>query len=132
VTPAQLARLFAKERDRFAAWYPRVRNAELVILPGPCPEGIRCKERSVAYAVPQPMHIAVVRRLLEMPRENVVAVIRHEFGHLADKHLSYPGREQRADDIAEQVAGHKIRYDKNDIQTTSPNGRYPRPPYLHK
>jgi hypothetical protein len=131
VTPAQVGKLFNKERARFARVYPWVADADLVILPGYCTSGKKCHERDLAYAMSKPMHVAIVRRLLDLPDRNVVGVIRHELGHLADKRLSDPGRERRADQIAEYVTGQRINYDANDIQTTG-RGRSPRPGYLHR
>lgn len=61
-----------------------------------------------------------------MPRTNLVGLIRHELGHLADTHVRQSGSERRADAIAKKVTGQAIRYDRDDIQTVG-SGVSPRP-----
>jgi hypothetical protein len=63
--------------------------------------------------------------------ENLVAVLRHELGHLADVHRDRDGSERRADRVAEEATGERIYYDARDVQTTKP-GTWPRPKHLHR
>jgi hypothetical protein len=97
-----------------------------------CPQDERCTKRDVAYVNVscEPPHLVVVKRLLDMHKNNILGVLFHEFGHLADEN-SGPGAERRADRIAERVLGVKISYDRNDLQTVG-NGTRPRPAHLHR
>jgi hypothetical protein len=56
----------------------------------------------------------------------------HELAHAV---LSQAGEEdhseQDADDLAEELFGHRISYDKDDVQTLG-KGRYPRPDWLEQ
>lgn len=131
VTPAAARRMFARERAKFARWYPWVAQAELVLLKRRCVESGRCALRDLAYATFIPLRVSLLERALKLPDANVRGLIRHELGHLSDRHVWRRGREQRADDLAEMITGVKIKYDVNDIQTTG-RGIYPRPRYLHR
>jgi len=75
------------------------------------------------------VRITFYKRLLSLPRENVLGVVRHELGHACDKDFDEPDCEQRADDVAEKFTGEKIRYDCDEIQTVG-KGKYPRPGHL--
>lgn len=127
---------FLRERESFARVFPfpRVAEARLVIVEAHCPNP-PCSERDYACAESQGERIAGVvtmtRRVLALPRHNVVGLIRHELGHLADQ-SSRGGAEQRADDLAERVTGVKVRYDRADLQTTHNSDRWPRPKNLHQ
>lgn len=136
MTRLELLALFRRERQSFAHVFPfaRVASARLVIVETRCPNP-PCEERDYACAESGPEsvpgEITMTRRALRLPRSNVVGLIRHELGHLADQ-SSRRGAEQRADDIAEQVTGVRIRYDRRDLQTTHNSGRWPRPKHLHQ
>jgi hypothetical protein len=88
--------------------------------------------RDVAYVTVggDTPRLVVVERLLRMPRENVLGVLLHEFGHLVDT-SDAPGAERRADRIAERVSGMRISYDADDLQTVG-EGTRPRPAHLHR
>lgn len=81
------------------------------------------------------MEVTFLSRALTLPRANLVALVRHELGHLCDKDFDVdPGAEARADAIAREVTGVAIRYDRNDMQTTSTarGTRARRPAHLHQ
>lgn len=98
-----------------------------------CPCGRKCTPRDLAYVQigESPPRLVIVERLLKLPRSNVLGVILHEFGHLADMTPNAPGAEQRADDLAELFSSYRISYDSRDIQTIG-RGTYPRPIRLHR
>jgi hypothetical protein len=141
MTEAQLMDLFLAERDRFAESYPAVSEASLVVSDDACNGGRSepCPRRDVAECTwksrpdGRKMHqkVVLVRRVLSMPRANVVAVLRHELGHLCDPRALEDGAEKRADRIALEVTGEPIRYDDGDLQTTGA-GRNDRPPHLRQ
>lgn len=132
----EFQRLFATERARFAAHYPnysKIARTELQLISGPCTLPGNCAYRDFAYALPftgQPA-IVINVRLFTFPMDNIIGVLRHEFGHICDPNASNRGREQVADDIAEIVTGQRVNYDRFDIQTIGA-GRYPRPKHLHQ
>ncbi len=133
-TVAQLRAVFAAERRAFAATYPAVRTARLVIEWGPCMDKGACGQRDYAYAFKGrgPATVVLSHRARTLPLANLRGILRHELGHVADfasPHWRKPGAEQRADDLAERATGQKIRYDAHDVQTTGP-GTYPRPRHL--
>lgn len=130
MTLAEFHDLFEQERAAFVATYPRCVQVKIVIHEGACPDRGPCAPRSFAFADWGAQRITVASRLLMLRRENILGVIRHELGHIADPTPRVDHRaEQRADDIAEYVTGRKIRYDANDVQTVG-RGVYPRPAYL--
>ena len=87
--------------------------------------------RSLAWADSNLWTVNLVRRVLEFSDDSIIALMRHEIGHLADTYRDTPGAEQRADDIAELVFGDRINYSgPHKIQTIG-NGEYPRPKELH-
>lgn len=131
MTPRAAHRLFDRERARFARLFPQVRAARLVLLDRPCTSPQHCRWRDLAYATFEPPTVHLLRRALDLPVVNVRGLVRHELGHLADEEIDRPGREQRADDLAEQATGQVIAYDEHDVQTTG-RGRYPRPRHLHR
>lgn len=96
----------------------------------PCPHGRTCKDRDLAFVEMSEPRLVITERLLSFPRHNIIGVLLHEFGHLADT-SDAPGAERRADRIAERVSGLKISYDENDVQTIW-LGIRPRPKYLHQ
>jgi hypothetical protein len=118
----EFRRLFEDEANVFGV------HPTLVIVHRRCIEA-NCAARDVAAAQQRPPKVWFVHRALYLPEENLVALIRHELGHICDPTPRREGSEQRADDIAEMVTGQKIRYDDRDLQTVGP-GRYPRPRYL--
>lgn len=124
-----LRALFLRERHRFARRYPGVASASLVLLDRACPMP-PCAGRDLAAADLDAGVVFLARRALRRPRATLVALLRHELGHLADPAPSRRGAEQRADDIAGLVTGRRIRYDRHDVQTVNVRGRWPRPPHL--
>lgn len=126
--------MYARERARYARTYPHLARVPLAIVEAPCGPGRArsCPWRSVAWAtVEGDRSVSILARALTLPRANLVALVRHELGHLADDRPFAAWSEQRADDIAERVTGEKIRYDARDLQTVGP-GRWPRPLHLHR
>lgn len=128
MTPARARILFAIERERFARMFPAAAAARLVLEDTPCAHGL-CGYRNVAWTFPGDPEVYMLVRALALPEQNVLALFRHELGHLVDEHVHEPGAEQRADDLAEYVTGEPIRYDADDIETLGP-GVYPRPLHL--
>lgn len=129
-TVAQLRALFVRERDAFARTFPRVRKATLSVSWARCISP-QCAPRDYAYAVPDECRIVLSHRARSLPLANLKGILRHELGHLADKRPRKRGAEQRADDIAEEATGARIRYDARDVQIVG-RGQYPRPTYLHR
>lgn len=127
--------VFLTERARFAQVYPHVANAELLINLNSCSLPDKCRPRDFAYSLPwnQPQLIVFQSRAVCMADTNLIALMRHEFGHLCDPvpYRENSGREQIADDIAEAVTGQRIYYDDIDLQTLD-SGTYPRPAHLHR
>ena len=130
MTRRELAALFRRERARFGRRYPRVAGVGLVLDDAPCTPGSRCRRRDVAWADLRTRTVFLLTRGLRLPRANVVALVRHELGHLADPTPGCPGAEGRADRIAWEVTGVRIRYDGGALQTTGRGG--PRPRWLHR
>lgn len=138
---AKLRAVFERERRRFAAVYPHVASAALEISDSLCNKPGPCARRDIAFASwfrgprgkKTRQKITLVRRALSMPHDNIVAVLRHELGHLCDPRAGDrgPGSEARADLIAEQVGGQHLNYDRDDLQTVGP-GRPDRPKHLHQ
>lgn len=127
MTPQRLRNIFASERARFAAVFPRVKGTRLYLVDEQ-PVDARDYARAVIGRRPC---VVFLLRALRLPERNVVALVRHELSHIADGRNPTPGAEQRADDIAAFVTGQLIRYDRRDVQTVG-RGRYPRPQYLHR
>lgn len=132
MTRREARALFARERARFARVFPDVRRACLVIDDARCGPGL-CRARDIAYMTHgrRGATVVLLARALALPRQNIVAVLRHELGHAADPRPGARGGEQRADDIAEYVTGQRIYYDTIRLQTTGV-GTYPRPLSLHR
>lgn len=131
MSPSMLLTLFNAERNEFAKYFPKAREAQLAISNRECSIGGRCGLRDLGWAYDGDHTVTLLRRSLTLPDNRIVGLIRHELGHLADPYINEPGAEQRADDIAEMVSGQQIRYDADDIQTVG-RGKYPRPLYLHR
>lgn len=144
-TPAAFRALFMQERARFAARYPFVAHATLAIVPrevspyGRAWRDVAWASWRVSARAPggiTSMRVSFLRRALSLPRQNLIALIRHELGHLCDARRSEPGpgAEARADRIAARVGGRAIRYDTNDLQTlsTAKGTRARRPTHLHQ
>lgn len=131
VTRSEYRHLFEIERKRFARLYPWVEKVRLNFSSKKCTPGSPCGIRDLGYCEPNRSTITMLERSLALPKENVIALLRHELGHCSDLAVGSKGSEQRADDIAEFVTGQRIRYDGNDVQTIG-KGRYPRPKYLHR
>lgn len=78
----------------------------------------------------EPFVITISPCLLIQPISRIIAVMRHEIAHcvLAD---SPDHSEQDADDLVEELFGHKIYYDDELVQTVLP-AQYPRPLEIHQ
>jgi hypothetical protein len=137
LTPYDLGQLFLRERAIFERRFPRAGRATLygidaecfdadTLAQSSCPFG---PHRVVARTDQSTGRVTVLDRILDLDMDNIVALIDHELGHVADPTPSRPGAEQRADDLAEQATGHRISYDSDMIETLAP-GLYPRPPWL--
>lgn len=131
MTRAEMKKLFTSERKKFARYFSWVESARLRVVKQGCVGRRGCRPRDLAEADLDTNEVFIVDRALDLPRNNIVGLLRHELGHLADPHPFLPRREQVADDIAEYVTGQKIRYDKDRVQTIG-KGTYPRPKSLHR
>ena len=133
---AELAKLFHREVERFYRRYPRVAPCSLTISTLRCSPGGRCTHRDLAWCYRwegdsgRAHKIYLSQRALRLPRANVLGILRHELGHLADPTPRKPGGERRADRIAKKVTGVAIRYDKAAIQTVGRGTS--RPSWLHQ
>jgi hypothetical protein len=129
VTEVEAMRLFLHERARFALEEPRLAKATLTVVHARCsPHNPRCAPRDVAWCEPSTKRVYILARALRLPRLNVVALLRHELGHLVCPSCS----EVEADAIASLVGGQRIRYDHRDLQTVARRGRSRRPAHLHQ
>lgn len=127
MTRSELRQRFRAERALFAREYPSVARVTLHFSSRMHnPWGYR--ERDVAWCNLQTRRVYLVERALDLSRDNLVGLIRHELGHLADPTPEAFRCEHRADRIAQKVTGRAIRYDKRAIQTVGPGG--PRPKWL--
>lgn len=128
----ELATLFRAERARFARWYPSCSRAWLSLSDTPCPLP-PCSSRDYGAANLDTGEITFSFRVLLLPRANVVGLIRHELGHLADPTPNARNAERRADRIAGRVGGVPIRYDADLVQTIDQTAPYrARPASLHR
>lgn len=145
MSPRAFRDLFAREVARFAAHYPFVDGATLILVDREVsPYGRAWRDVAWANWRMSPLEpggldsarVNFLRRALALPRKNLIALIRHELGHLCDVRRSEPGpgAEARADRIAARVGGAPIRYDANDLQTisTAKGTRATRPAHLHQ
>ena len=127
--------VFVTEQNRFAGACPHVADAILMVNVNECSLPDKCRPRDFAYSLPyaRPQVIVFHARSHRMPQSNLVALMRHELGHLCDPvpYVPNTGREQAADDIAEAITGERIYYDGMALQTLEP-GEYPRPLWLHR
>lgn len=131
-----LMALFVAERACFATLDPRphVARAELRVVDRACGPS-RCGFRDVAWAqreVGKWGRVSILSRALALPRENLIAILRHELGHLVDPGEWTDGAEATADALAARVGGVPIRYDEMDLQTIDSRGRLGRPSHLLK
>lgn len=89
-------------------------------------------------------HLRFAAKLLKAPEHRQDGIIRHELGHVFDILVPPAGldawaagrgiflpktQERRADAIARAIWLTPIRYDKDEVQSTS-TGTYPRPEHL--
>lgn len=126
---SEVKKLFNEEIDKFSEFF-NIEGITLSIHNMEFSPGSK-RERDVAWADIENRTVNLVRRCLKFKYEQIVALIRHEISHLVDPFVEEEGREQRADDIAFMVAGDKINYTRNNMQTIEP-GRHPRPRNLHR
>jgi hypothetical protein len=117
VTPDRLVALFLRERAKFG---PRCADVGLSLK---VKKPKRAKDRDQAYT--DGRRVFFYQSALDLPEANVVALLRHEFGHVVQPE----GTEREIDLIAEQTTGEEIRYDARGIQTIGP-GERPRPAHL--
>lgn len=76
------------------------------------------------------MTIVVAPKLANGAHDRIEGVLRHEFGHALLFFWGYPGHGERdADNLAENIFGDHIYYDRETVQTTR-GGTRPRPAYL--
>ena len=123
--------IFVRERAAFARFYPHVARATLEITDAPC-SGQPCAYRDFAWCDPDTGQVWFTLRAYALPIENLIGLVRHELGHLAEPgDATWRPSEQHADDVAERVTGERIRYDSRDVQTVG-RGKYPRPRHLHR
>lgn len=125
------ALLFYAERARFAAAFPAssVGAAGLRFTEAPCPLGKGCRGRDYAVARwggSEAPTITFSTRVLALPRDNALALVRHELAHIADPTPNAARPEHRADRIASVVGGRPIRYDRRAVQTVGAGGPRPR------
>lgn len=130
MTRTDFRHLFENERAAFLEEFPAMPFVGLRITEEACPHP-PCEHRDFASYDVEDHVVTFTERVLSLPIENVVGLIRHELGHAADEKIDEFGAEQRADDLAERATGERIYYDPHDVQTIAP-GRYPRPTYLHR
>lgn len=126
---SELQKLFRHERDYFAEQYPRVRSAKLKVSDRQCVPESPCRDRDIAWCTFSTKTIWILRRAISLSKRNILGVIRHELGHLADPTPQKKHAESRADHIAEGVTRTPILYDRQGLQTTGKGG--PRPRWLH-
>lgn len=132
-----LQALFFRERMAFAAQHPTpvVAFASLEIVDATCGPTGRCRARDVAWSIRGGEMVGRVyllrRALRDLSWDNLVGVLRHELGHLADPSPSAPGAEARADEVAAKATGSPMRYDEGGVQTIRQDASPVRPPWLH-
>jgi len=131
VTRAKFRELFLLERAKFGRRYPKVARAGLGLLDRYATPRSPGGYRDVAFANITTNMVWFVGRALRMPRANLVGLLRHELGHLADPTPQKKGAEARADRIAWAVTGKPVRYDAKDVQNAC-RGRLKRPAHLHQ
>lgn len=126
----RFAELFLAERSRFALLFPRLARASLVLSDRYASPTSLGRERDGAWCEPSTLRVLFCARTLECwSDDRLHAVMLHELGHLVDGSTA-PGQERRADDLAQQVTGLKIRYDDEGVQTLGPGSA--RPAWLHQ
>ncbi len=126
MTVTELAAIFRRERAKFAKKFPVVAEAQLELRTGRCSMARHCRRRDIAFTERDNRLVVMRTHVLDLPKHNVIGIIRHELGHMSDVYISHTGAEQRADDLAEAATGARVRYDRQMLQTTGP-GVYPRP-----
>jgi hypothetical protein len=121
--------LFERERQAFVFRFPQLAGARLRFADTCAPPGLPCSPRGFAWAYHGRREIWVSPAFAGLPEPNLLGVLRHELGHLADPTPGAPGAERRADALAALALGVPIRYDHALIQTTG-HGTSPRPDSL--
>ncbi len=131
MTRKDFLELFREERHSFQRTLGR-RSVSCALIDQICPSVKPCTYRDIGFCtISRNPKIVFVERILSLPENNIIALVRHELGHAFDPLINEDGAEQRADDLAELVSGKKIRYDRYDLQTIG-RGVYPRPLHLHR
>jgi hypothetical protein len=123
MTHARLVALFLRERAKFG---PRAARTGLRLQ---IDRPKRAKDRDQAFVkrIGEGWRMTFYASALELPENNIIGLLRHEFGHVVRPEAS----EREVDLIAEQVTGTPINYDARGIQTIGP-GEHPRPAHLPK
>jgi hypothetical protein len=136
VTIPELRALFERARTRLAKHNKKIHLATLMLADTYASPGSPGGYRDLAWcdpSYPGGPCIYLVRRALALGAHVCEGLLLHELGHCADRRVNTPGREQRADDIAERATGTRVRYDRHNVQTTATRGSiYPRPRHLHR
>lgn len=129
-TREQVQAMFLAERKKFARRFPWCKGARLVIHKRQCSPGSRGAYRDVAWAEQDRLVVNVIERFLDLQTGQILGVLRHELGHLADR-SDAPGAEARADALAKAVTGEPICYDEDELQNIY-EGKAVRPRHLHQ
>lgn len=120
--------VFEKYRAMFSVYFPVADSRLLFHAKHPEVD----EYRAVAWAIKEKKTVNLLNRALELDKETIIGLIIHEIGHLCDPFVESEGREQRADDLAELITGHRISYTKPHLLQTICLGIYPRPQTLHQ
>jgi hypothetical protein len=85
-----------------------------------------------AYAACSGTQIYVATKIYDAPMPRVEGILMHEMAHAILMQMGdYDHSERAADEMAEEVFGQRINYDKEDVQTTG-KGTHPRPAHLEQ
>lgn len=129
----RVSAIFAKEREKAAWFFPKLRR---VILEESRSAG-HGGARQFAYFDYHDLVLGVAPKLERQNDDRIRALIRHELGHAVDAlyspstirqriGIAHTSPERYADDIAYGIWGDTILYDGKDVQSLS-EGVHPRP-----
>jgi len=129
----RVSAIFAKEREKAARLFPKLRSVILEENKAASHGGAR----QFAYFDYHDLVLGVAPKLERQSKDRICALIRHELGHAVDAlyspstirqrlGISHTSPERYADAIARGIWGDTIRYDAKDVQSLS-EGVYPRP-----
>jgi hypothetical protein len=129
MTEIEIANIFSIEKGKFEEFF-KVSDITLCVHDLEYTPG--CSGyRDIAWADPKDRTVNICFRALEFHRDNIIALIRHEIGHLCDPFYLTKNAEQRADDIAYLVTGQRINYSGPYLIQTIAKGEHPRPKIIH-